>query len=237
MSVFATVLAYRYAIVRLLREQAFYFRKWRLNSQKARPVAHMGPLTCFVINLEHRADRWASISGELDEFDFLQYERLPATKFSPGYIGCNFSQLMALGRAAERNLPAVMICEDDITFLANPEQVQASIQAFLASDADVLCIGHLSKVDAPYDAFFKRSFHTQTASCYVVKQSAYGSLIHSFTTSLSMAFNGCEYSLCAIDQHWKALQLTRKFLIPNQKMAVQAASYSDVENRLVDYQF
>lgn len=232
---FTRILGFRYSAVRSLREIAAHVNYWWRGGAGGGDDSLMGEVICFVINLDHRTDRWQTISSELNKFDFVKYERLPAVKFSPGYVGCNISHVLALGRAVERRLPVVMICEDDVVFVEGVDYTRACIEEFLAGDADVLCLGYHSKLSVPSGVLLRRSLHTQTASCYLVKQSAYGLLLGNFTESLSMAFRGYDYTLCAIDQHWKTLQLKCKFLIPSERVAVQSESYSDIENKVVDY--
>lgn len=233
--IFSWVLGFRYALVRAVREAVSHLQFWLYGSVIRCNDSQVANITVFVVNLEHRKDRWKSVSSELRKFDFLKYERLPAVKFSPGYIGCNISHVLALSRAVERRLPVVMICEDDVVFVEEVDYTRACIEEFLTGNAEVLCLGHNSKVSVSSGPFLRRSLHTQTASCYLVKQSAYGWLLKNFTESLGMAVNDYDYKLCAIDQHWKVLQLKHEFLIPCRRVAVQSESYSDIENRIVDY--
>ncbi len=219
------------------------FRELRSNVKLALNIGaissqtvHDNGLRCFVINLDHREDRWAEVSAELKRVDIANYERMSALKFSPGYIGCSLSHIIALGRAFEQKLHAVMICEDDVVFVADVIYIKSCIDEFFESDAEILCLGNNSQFDYPSGEFLRRTLQTQTTSCYIVKRSAYGILLKNYSESLGMAFNEVDYSLAAIDQHWKTVQLNHKFMMPDRRVVIQSESYSDIEGEVVNYQ-
>jgi hypothetical protein len=70
------------------------------------------PLTVFVINLDERKDRWKRVSSMLDGLG-IQYERFPAVKASPGWIGCGKSHIGVAQEAKRRRLMWALVLEDD----------------------------------------------------------------------------------------------------------------------------
>jgi FkbM family methyltransferase len=78
------------------------------------------PPEVFVINLDHRTDRWAAIEGTCRAVDLMPV-RIPAIEASPAWRGCTLSHLKCIRLAKERNLPWVLILEDDATF--TPETI------------------------------------------------------------------------------------------------------------------
>ena len=74
----------------------------------------------FVINLDFRADRWAGIQQSCTTAELIPI-RIPAVQASLGWKGCTLSHLKCVRLAKERNLPWVLILEDDATF--TPESI------------------------------------------------------------------------------------------------------------------
>jgi hypothetical protein len=70
------------------------------------------PLTVFVINLDERKDRWKRVSSMLDGLG-VQYERFPAVRASPGWVGCGKSHIGVAQEAKRRRLMWVLVLEDD----------------------------------------------------------------------------------------------------------------------------
>lgn len=70
------------------------------------------PLKVLVINLDARHDRWKRVSSMLDEFG-VDYERFPAIKASPGWLGCGLSHSAAAEEAKRRRYMWVLVLEDD----------------------------------------------------------------------------------------------------------------------------
>ena len=73
----------------------------------------------LVINLDHRTDRWAEL--EVCKAADMTPVRVPAVQMSPGWHGAGYSHLKCIRMAKERELPWVLILEDDATF--TPEAI------------------------------------------------------------------------------------------------------------------
>jgi len=73
---------------------------------------HIALPVLFIINLEHRKDRWASISSTCQSKGFT-YSRIEAFKHEIPWIGCAMSHLRCIEIAKEKGLPWTIILEDD----------------------------------------------------------------------------------------------------------------------------
>lgn len=69
----------------------------------------------YIINLAHRVDRFAAIAA-LCEHSGIEYNRFEAIRDERGWVGCGSSHLGCVRIAKERNLPWVLIMEDDCSF-------------------------------------------------------------------------------------------------------------------------
>jgi hypothetical protein len=79
------------------------------------------------------------------------------------------------------------------------------------------------------------AFDAQTASCYVLKPHMLEPLIEIARMSIEMFRAGEPYSMAAYDQVWKNLQRKHVFVVPSKRAAQERASYSDIEEVVVDY--
>lgn len=86
--------------------------------------------TIFVINLDERQDRWLTIQKMCRQFG-IHAERVSAVKKSPGWQGCALSHVKCAKMAKERNLPWVLVLEDDCTFSSQEWQHFVSLLPFL----------------------------------------------------------------------------------------------------------
>lgn len=192
------------------------------------------------INLEHRNDRREHAEAEFAKMG-IRAERVNAVKLDVGAVGCTLSHIKCIKLAKERNYEQVFICEDDITF-TNPELFKTLLTQFYENDDilwDVLIIGGnnvppFQKVE-PYCA---RIFNCQTTTGYIVKQSYYDTLLANFKESadnlLRQPNNTREY---ALDIYWKRLQMQDFWYMLMPATVTQYESYSDIENRNVNYEW
>ena len=190
------------------------------------------------INLEHRKDRLTHVTKELEKFG-IQGERFNAVKTKDGAIGCTMSHIKCLELAKERNYETVFICEDDIAFL-NPEVLLDSLQKFYENTSiqwDVLLIGGNNV--PPYEKttdYCIRVSNCQTTTGYIVKNSYYDVLIQNFRESVQgLLKNPNNKQQYALDMYWKQLQRINRWYMLFPFTVVQCESYSDIEERVVDY--
>lgn len=199
----------------------------------------VGLLNCEVryINLRHRQDRDRRIRSEFRRLGIKTFTRIEAFRENYGALGCAKSHVDALGTpAADDKL--LMVCEDDLVFSSSRTEIDAHIEAFRRdSGVDVLCLAY--NLGAPPIAVsdeLSLTTDTQTTACYLVKERARRTLSAVFEDSVLELSAGSEAAKSAIDVSWKRLQSgTLVFGVPNSRLCKQGASYSDVEQRVVDY--
>jgi len=66
----------------------------------------------YVINLDSRPDRWSKMQDKFRDAPF-QLERFSAIKHENGLTGCGLSHTTIIQMAKDKNLPSVLIMEDD----------------------------------------------------------------------------------------------------------------------------
>jgi hypothetical protein len=76
---------------------------------------HLSIPTVYVINLDHRADRWELMKKTCNTCGIFP-NRVSAVKASPGAVGCGLSHAKVANMAAEKKEPWYLVLEDDATF-------------------------------------------------------------------------------------------------------------------------
>ena len=206
-------------------------------------------MIAYYINLDYRLDRKILIEREFSNLD-IEFIRIPAILHSNGAIGCLQSHIKVL-ETCDPDADFIWICEDDIEFLVPRANIDKSINAFMKSDGDILCLGFNSRKQSKYSDGFLRTTDNQTTSCYIVKRKFrnilldfWKSLLNSIETNtihplmdiyLKLDVHKGENVFNAADQAWKILQKDYKFLIPEKRIAKQRSGYSDIEEKSVNY--
>ena len=191
------------------------------------------------INLASRTDRLQHVQQELKKMN-IEAERMNAIKMAEGAIGCTLSHIRCLELAKERQYPHVFIVEDDITFL-QPELLLENLKKFEENLElqrwDVLIIG--GNNCPPYATitdYCIRVGNNQTTTGYIVKSHYYDTLIANFKESAQMLMrNPHNKREFALDMYWKRLQQTGIWLMIVPATVTQYQDYSDIENRVVNY--
>uniref|UniRef100_A0A6C0HY40 Glycosyl transferase family 25 domain-containing protein n=1 Tax=viral metagenome TaxID=1070528 RepID=A0A6C0HY40_9ZZZZ len=190
------------------------------------------------INLDYRTDRKQHTEEELAKIGVLSANRLSATKMHHGAVGCSMSHIRCLEMAKKNNWTHVFIAEDDITFM-NPELFLSKLREFGESDIewDVLIIaGNTAPPFGKATDFCIRTHNVQSTTGYIVKQHYYDTMIANFREGVAKLMKDPENKReFAIDIYWKQLQNSGKWYILIPLSVYQYSTYSDVENRMVDY--
>lgn len=203
----------------------------------------------YYINLDHRNDRRVLVENEFKKLNIDSFVRVPAIYTQgKGSMGCLASHIKALETVPSDN-DAIWICEDDIEFKVDRYQLDSIIISFMTSDASVLCLGYNSRNEKEYSPLLNHTKDVQTASCYIVKSSFRPILLNFWKTLLECRINNVTHPSKHIymslpihkaeyefnDQSWKVLQQSHIFVIPKIRCVIQRSSYSDIEQRDVDY--
>lgn len=191
------------------------------------------------INLEERLDRLEHANAEFEKMG-INAERIKAVKTQIGSVGCTLSHIRCLELAKQRGYEHVFICEDDITF-TNPELFKSNLQKFYENDKimwDLLIIGGNNV--PPYqqvEDYCARVFYCQTTTGYVVKSHYYDTLLENFRESAkNLMREPKNHSTYALDMYWKRLQCQDFWYMITPPTVTQYESYSDIENRTVNYE-
>ena len=193
----------------------------------------------FYINLEHRTDRKEHVENELKKIG-IKASRFNAIKMKNGAIGCSMSHLKILENAKKNNLEHVLIVEDDITFL-DSELFKTQINTFLKNhennwDVILLAGNNMPPYEKIDDTCVKVS-RCQTTTGYLVN----GHYINVLAANVKMGLTNLlnkpdEKSKYAIDKFWFILQSVNKWFLIIPLTVVQREDYSDIEQKVINYQ-
>lgn len=189
------------------------------------------------INLEHRKDRKEQVEKELKNFGIKSPKRLNAIKNKKGALGCCRSHIKALNTAIEKDYPHILIFEDDVMFLT-PKDTYDKLDRVLKSNLnwDVIILGGYNK--RPHKNINEdvvRVNNCQCANAYLLKKEYYKTLLENFKESEENLNKNKKENIYAIDQNWKKLQKKDNWYLLKNSKVVQRPSFSDIENKNVNY--
>ena len=197
----------------------------------------------FYINLDKRSDRRFEIEQELQHFDFPQNI---VTRFAAieelhglGFIGCSKSHLAILRLAQERNYENIIIFEDDFKFIISKELLFSNLHEFFSKHRekfDVLMLSYNLHESEPIDDLIGYCRKAQTASGYIVNKRIYSELIATMEIALEKLIETHQHWLYMNDVCWFSLQKTKEWYYLMDRAGIQRASFSDLANKMVDYQ-
>jgi len=207
----------------------------------------------YVISLAHRSDRRESFTDALtsSENNLLAYQWLDAIyDVDFGGLGCAKSHAQALLTFISSSAADfVCILEDDFRFrLGNLELTRALKETVeVVGKWDVLLLAGyevkgipMAQISNRYTIY--RVLESQTASGYITSRRYAVKLLELYCNSIAMMTElrnisprALVYSLFAIDQVWKHLQKFDHWFCLNPMVGEQYPSFSDIEQRQVDY--
>jgi len=186
----------------------------------------------YCINLDRRTDRWGECKEEFNKHNLNVY-RVSAIDGSPlGLTGNEAlikTNIQILEDAKENNLSSVLILEDDVMFTSELDKIDEYMKA-LPPDWDVVYFGgnHNTHVGGNPPTVINdkvyRLHSTYTTHCVGVKSHMFDVLLDSLRKGKS-----------PIDVEYVKLQAKYKFYCFYPVIATQRPSFSDIENRFVDY--
>jgi GR25 family glycosyltransferase involved in LPS biosynthesis len=198
----------------------------------------------YVINLRHRPDRLRGITAQLkstnldqDKIHIIDAVHTPGV----GHLGCAMSHVLALEaflRSSE-DAQSCIVFEDDFEFTVDQGAVNRCVDDFFThvGDAyDVLMLSANVMADrATEHPWLRRIVEAQTLSGYCFTRAFAPTLLENFRASQRMlAELGVRHWHC-IDQHMKVLQPHSRWFRFSPVLGKQCVSFSDIENRVVDY--
>lgn len=215
--------------------------RWLFSSNKIDKLKHVdvsGLSLCdvFYINLAYRVDRRSHIENQFKQLSLQSFTRIDAIKDRNGALGCTKSHLAVLKAYQPKPNRLLMICEDDCTFLVDRKKINELIDDFSADNRfKVLCLAYNAKNRTSVTNSFSITSNTMTASCYILKPEIINDMIDVAKESIVKFEAGKREKKAAIDVVWKRLQKKYFFVIPNDRVAYQIESYSDIMKKEVSY--
>lgn len=191
----------------------------------------------FYINLDHRTDRKQDIEKELTAFG-LPFERFPAIRHAFGAVGCSQSHLAVLKLAKERKYKRVLILEDDFTFQISKDAFEQEMRVLHESNQpyDVCMISfNVLKSNPASHPFWQRIVDAQTTSGYLVNDHYYDTLIDLIEPSIPLLEQTHQQHNYAVDVIFKKAQPLDHWYHTTTRIGIQKPSFSDIEQREVEY--
>jgi GR25 family glycosyltransferase involved in LPS biosynthesis len=95
----------------------------------------------YVINLDHRKDRWSRIQNTLKHFKG-KITRIPAVERKRGWLGCYYSHAAVLEAAQKEIVKHVLVLEDDAEFFPDWEATWEKAKYQIPERWDMLYLGY-----------------------------------------------------------------------------------------------
>ena len=180
------------------------------------------------INLDKRPDRKKEIEEELTKMG-LSGERFAAIEHTVGIAGCGMSHLAVLKDAKAKGYKNILVLEDDFQFIVDRTTFEKELEGFFALNIpyDVLMLSYNCRNINPYNAIVSRATNAQTTSGYIVHERFYDTLIRIWEEGLQ--------KFIPLDICWKSLQPSSQWFLMNTRIGIQRESYSDIEQKIVNY--
>lgn len=204
----------------------------------------------FYINLNRRHDRREQIDNELAQhkisaerqegFDITDEELHDYLKLHPEFnehdialsrarVGCTKSHLAIIQKAKDRGYESVLIFEDDCKFIADPHEISDKAFADMSRlpECDMLYLGANVLADIqPLSPNLGKMNGSYCAHAYIVFKKVYDHILN---------FEWDKYRV--IDELYMNISRDERFNVYTvlPLAAVQRASYSDIEQKEVDY--
>lgn len=226
-------------IFAILFHQMFKVEQYhQATNQYKRKYRNKNKLNVVYINLDIRKDRNEQMIQELKGF-CKKYTRLSASHHEQGYLGCSESHIRSIQLAIEKKFKHVLIFEDDFTFVQNKEKVYDDVVDFIKKQKDewdVLLLSFNKEKREPFNDTFDRVKNSQTASAYVVHKNYYENLLNHYLKGHELLQETGDRGQYMNDTYWKILQETDNWFALKTAAGIQRKSYSDIENKKVNYQ-
>lgn len=195
----------------------------------------------FYINLRERVDRKENLLSNFKLLDIptLHMTHIDAKKHHYGAIGCFLSHIHCLQKAKENGYDHILICEDDIHFtnvIVLKKQLRKIIQNIKKWDVILLASNIISIEKIMNVKYCARVTTGMCATGYIVKSHYYDKLLQNFHEGIKYLFRNPKLtSRYAVDVYWKSLQKKDNWIIPLPLTVTQLSTYSNIENRVVNY--
>jgi len=206
-------------------------------------------IAIYQINLDRRVDRWNECIKNHAEMGFVDndIQRISAVADAEyGILGCTKSHVKVLCKLlTEDSGEYCIVLEDDFDFKVNKSVLAERLAAVRASGVDwnvILLAGTNVRSFAGAVPHLSQVFEAFTTSGYIIKRSYLPALINCFINA-AMNLERVRHfaprpffvSRFALDVAWQSLQRTDRWYIFTPSIGSQRPSFSDIENKHVDY--
>lgn len=200
----------------------------------------------YYINLDYRTDRREEFENEMKSFGLpdSKITRIPAVATPQlGILGCALSHKMVLELFLESSHTNCLILEDDFQWNLDSEYIDFMLNPIFDEKIDFDCImfsGNIEKSEPTEWPFLRRVFDAQTTAGYLITREFAVKLHKNFSESSQLLKTWFEetgekkHEYC-LDIFWKQLQQRSKWYILHPKAGKQRESYSDIEQKIVNY--
>jgi len=199
----------------------------------------------YYINIAERTDRNKEFLNEMKKYDVPNSKivRIDAVYDKQrGALGCTKSHIKTLEQFIQSGYKNCIIFEDDFEFSLPKKNAIVSIQNFfnlnIPYDVVMLSANDLKFTKSQYSGLSK-AIDVQTTAGYMISSDFAKNLLENFKAGsilLEKSYSNKDYDgVYAIDIYWKKLQRNSKWYIFNPKLGKQRESYSDIEQRSVNY--
>lgn len=176
------------------------------------------------INLKRRVDRWNEALKECEKIGVIP-ERFEAIEHENPVIGCALSHFKIMETHAYFKEP-ILVLEDDIKFINNAKEILDKYLKEIPADYDLAYLGgNLTTPAIRLSEHVAKINHIQSTHAYIVAP-RFTSTIEIYQNYLGKPMD-LIYAENIIPYH--------NCYITIPMIAVQRPSYSDIENKYVDY--
>jgi len=199
----------------------------------------------YYINIAERTDRNNEFLNEMKKYDVPDSKivRIDAVyEKERGALGCTKSHIKTLQQFIKSGYKNCIIFEDDFEFAVPKKNVTTCIQNFfnLNIPYDVVMLSaNDNKITPSKYTGLSKAMDVQTTAGYMVSSGFAKILLDNFMEGsklLEKSYSNKNYNVdYAIDQYWKKLQPNSKWYIFDPKLGKQRESYSDIEQKSVNY--
>lgn len=201
----------------------------------------------YYINLDHRTDRLLEIEKVLDDLNYPLEKRERISAFTHpqfGTLGCTKSHIYALERFIESDLETCLVFEDDFIY----ESVER-FNEFIGDvfnkkiDFDLIQLSYnhngLQSTGTPYKNL-RKVIKSGTISGIIVHKSFAPKLLANYKEGHELLLDyvqkhGCLIHDLIVDVYWQRLQPQSNWFCFSPRLGYQRESYSDIENKVVNY--
>lgn len=201
----------------------------------------------YYINLDHRKDRCEQIEKVLNDLSCPseKRERISAVLHPQfGTLGCTKSHMTALEKFIESGLETCLVLEDDFIY-EDVKQFNTSVQYVFENkipfDLIQLSYNHngLQSTETEH-ACLKKVHKSGTISGILVHRSFAPKLLANYKEGHELlldyvAKHGCLIHDLIVDVYWQRLQPQSNWYCFSPRLGYQRESYSDIEQKVVNY--